>query len=191
MSSSFAVPVVDTILQYASARSIPRPLTLGQAGLREHDLANPEGRVQADRVYRVLTYVARELGEPGLPLRLAGMMSPEDLDFVGYALSTSASAQEAVLQAARLAELLFDGGRFEVAQTSRFVEVQWVAPYPSSLGERLHHELALGSFLRNVRSAVGRDLAPVAVRFRHPAPQRPPRTPPLLPWTHRVQCGDD
>ena len=170
MSSSFAVPVVDTILQYASARSIPRPLTLGQAGLREHDLANPDGRVQSDQVYRMLTYVARELGEPGLPLRLAGMMDPEDLDFVGYALSTSASAQEAVVQAAKLSELLFDGGTFDVSESSRFLDVQWLAPYPGSLGERLHHELAVGAFLRHVRSAVGRDLAPVTIRFRHPAP---------------------
>ena len=98
------------------------------------------------------------------------MMDPGDLDFVGYALSTSASAQEAVVQAAKLSELLFDGGTFDVSESSRFLDVQWLAPYPGSLGERLHHELALSAFLRHVRSAVGRDLAPVAIRFRHPAP---------------------
>ncbi len=171
MSHSFAVPIVEALLRYASARSVARPLILGHAGLREHDIADPAGRVPAEAVYRLLTHLAREVQEDGLPLRLAELLSTEDLDVVGDALSTSTSALESVHQAARLTALLFDDGRFEVTEAARMIEVRWLAPFPTSVGERLYHELAVAVFLRQVRSSVSRDIPAAAVRFCHPGPQ--------------------
>ncbi|WP_437681921.1 AraC family transcriptional regulator [Sorangium sp. So ce131] len=132
--------------------------------------ADPERRIEIDRLLDLWTYLGQTLDDPSLPIRAAHRAKLEDLHVLGFAMMTAPSLRDALGTAGRYSALLTDSGRWETIETARRVEVRWHRLRPLTLGHRLSNETALAQSLACLRQLAGDDLTPLEVRFRHAAP---------------------
>ncbi|NUP06769.1 MAG: AraC family transcriptional regulator [Polyangiaceae bacterium] len=128
-------------------------------------------RIAIARVYELWRALAKELGDPALPVRVAERAEIEDLDVLGLAMLTAPTARTAVRLFVQNSAMVTDSGAWEVHEAT--------AQYPmsivwrrggSTLGERVSNETAILQAVGCLRRLVGDGFAPALVSFRHAAP---------------------
>ncbi|WP_437915621.1 AraC family transcriptional regulator [Sorangium sp. So ce302] len=134
--------------------------------------ADPDRRIEIDRLLDLWTYLGQTLDDPSLPIRVAQRATVEDLHVLGFAIMSAPSIRHAFDTAARYSALLTDSGRWEAIESGKRAEVRWHRLRPLTLGHRLSNETALAQNLGCLRQMAGDDLTPLEVSFRHAAPPR-------------------
>ncbi|HSK02779.1 MAG TPA: AraC family transcriptional regulator ligand-binding domain-containing protein [Kofleriaceae bacterium] len=161
--------LVRPILDVASGLGLPRPRLLRELGLAA--ATEPaEVRIPIERVWALWAGVARQLGDPLLPLRIARATRLEDLQLMGFAILTAPTGHAALAQAIRYAPLITDSGRWSAEEDGDRITVRWVREGERRLGHRLANEAGLAQFVACMRQLCGDRFAPAGVRFRHAAP---------------------
>ncbi len=146
----------------------PAPL-LARVGLVDTALADPDGRVPAHAVMRLLSEGATSTGDPDLGMHLAAAAAMADFDVHAYAMQSSATLGEAYERLCRYQRLIHD-----TTNVSLIVEgdqARLCHTLPGGLAiPRQSAEFVVAAWLRIGRLISGTEWTPLEVRFAHPAP---------------------
>lgn len=153
------------VVRYGMSRGVP-PGSIG---------AGPEGdvranaRVPAGRMFEIWAQLGVAL-DCALPIQVAQRSSLEDLQLLGFVVTTAPTVREGLEAFVRYGALLSDAFVWSLSVEPRSVEVRWQCRVPIESGVRISLETSLAQVVQGVRQLVGSDLDPLRVEFAHPAP---------------------
>ena len=165
--------------EFAVARGADRGVLLRRAGIEEHDLADPNGRVPVARYVALMEAAIELCREPALALLYGEQVRAEDLSVVPLIAAHGVSPDDVQSKVNRYAPLLVDDGRdgpsLEVVQRAGRAWLTLVSPlyarYPV-LAESGIARSVCGP--RRMLKALGGHAAtlkfPDAIHFTHPEP---------------------
>src|SRR5262249_29014560 len=125
----------------------------------------------ARRMFELWSQLVAALAS-GLPIELAQRSCLEDLELLGFAVTTAPSLREGIAAFVKYSALLSDAFRWSLRETPRTLEVRWHSLVPVDLGVRVALETSLGQFAQGVRQVAGAEVDPLRVEFAHAAPAR-------------------
>lgn len=109
-------------------------------------------------------------GDPGLPMRYAEGVAPEDFGAMGLAMKTAPTARAALQRLVRYITVISDtlGYGLDEGEGTSALVVRGRAPRRPGMG--LANECALGAVAALLRQMTRAGVSPVEVTFRHPEP---------------------
>lgn len=147
------------------------------AGLDPAALDDPQGRYPLDRTARLWALAVQATGDPALGLTVARRAAPTSFHALGYAVLASPSVLDALQRCERYLAVVSDAARLQLRRESdQHLWLHIVAPDhgPAPVAEAVDAIAAV--MVQLVRSRLGRETHPLAVRLRRPAPADP------APW---------
>jgi AraC-like DNA-binding protein len=161
---------VSTLLREATRLGGARAELLRQAGLSEADLVDDEAMLPIERVFAAWAAAMRLVRDDGLPIVVARTFELAHYPLLGFAAMTAPSVREALGRVVRFSRLLTTSGQWSLEESGTIARLRWSREGPRTLGQRVANESVLAEMLHGIRQTVGRDVAVIAVSFRHPAP---------------------
>lgn len=170
MVSTIAATVVARVFDVGVRSGVPAAELREILGRSRAELVD-DARVPIASCYESFALCLRHTRDPGFPLRVARSVTMEDYSVLGFAMMTSATAEEAFERLARYGHLISDSGTWRARPgKSRDVELSWVRAGERTLGHRAANESAVAELVGGMRRSYGASFAPVRVFFRHGAP---------------------
>lgn len=169
---SVAVHFLRLVIDYLAEAEIPAGDLLFNAGLSQHQLDDPNGRIAFDQFNTLCELSATALNEPSLGLKLGQSISPGHLGSHGFALMSCSTGAELMQQHMRYSSLTIDAAHVVIEQKGNDIIRYWRSNLPDgkALG-RLQDELNLATTVTLARGFTHRqDLNPKWVSFRHSKP---------------------
>ncbi len=160
------------LLERAEALGASRGALLGEAGLTETDLREPDASIPMESLYRLWETCMRVTRSPGLPLAVGEATELSDLRLYGFLIMTSEDVRQAIGRAIRFSRLLTTCGRWDLLTSGEEARVVWEREGGGRLGVRVANESALATFLHTFRDATSSQVPITEVSFRHRAPLR-------------------
>jgi AraC-like DNA-binding protein len=133
------------------------------------DADEPGARVPARRMFEIWTTLAGAL-DRSVPIQLAQRSSIEDLQLLGFTLTTAPTVRDALSAFERFSPLLSDAFRWSLRCEGPVLEVRWHCRVPRDPGVCLALETSIAQFVNGVRQLAGVDVDPVLVNIAHAAP---------------------
>jgi len=161
---------VRRVVEVGVRQGIEQEALHRHAGFPLGCLDEPEGRVAIERLFGLWTYLAKQLHDAALPIRVAEQPRLEDLHVLGFALMTAPTTRDALRTLVRHGSLLTTSGTWDVRASGRSVEIRWLRSSPSTLAHRLTNETAVAQLVGGLRQLAGPGFNPLQVSFRHAAP---------------------
>lgn len=146
----------------------PAPL-LQAAGVDAEVLADPDARVPAAAVMRLLADAAEALGDASLGQHLAEHAELASFDIHAYAMLSSPTFGAACERLCRYQRLIHDSTRVELELDGERATLRHVLPGALPI-PRHSAEFVLAAWLRIGRLATGHEWSPLEVRLAHRAP---------------------
>lgn len=146
----------------------PAPI-LAAVGLDAAPLADPDARVPAAQVMRVLLEGVARTGDDHLGLHLAAHAPLETFDVHTYVVLSSPTLGAGYERLARYQRLIHDAARVELSRDGGVAALRHTLPGGLAI-PRQSAEFVVAAWLRAGRAAIGEQWTPRAVRFAHPAP---------------------
>lgn len=97
---------ISRLLEAAQDRGLDRATLLRQIELTEDQIRDPDGRVPADRVFRLWRRMANQIEDPDLGLEVGTSLEVKETGVVGYAMMYSENLLGALRRVVRFAKLL-------------------------------------------------------------------------------------
>lgn len=180
LSNRDSMPVARQIVRSASLRGFPElarsvgidpTAAMRRVGLPRRCLDDPETRISADAVARLLEACARESGVEDFGLRMASTRHLSNLGPLGLALRQEPTGLQALETLCRYLNLLNTSlvTRIEVRSGLVVIAEDVLLDRPGSARQSI--ELAVGVMFRLLRDVLGPGWKPRGVGFEH----RPPR----------------
>ncbi len=85
------IEAIRLLIEQGELLGLPRTQLLGAAQVDEVDLLDPDGRVPVSKYWDLWRFIAREVPDPDLGLKLCGQIQVRDTGVVGYAMLHSAN----------------------------------------------------------------------------------------------------
>lgn len=169
---SVSVPALLQYIKSAEACGLSRERVLTEAGVLPEQLLDNNGRVPGDALRRLLAYVVPHCGNPLYGLQTSQFVQPGSYSVMGYIAMTSNNIGEAVNRMVLYEKLVGDMGTSHLEFEPGAVVIRWQCRFQDSTARRHIIENVLASWANYTRwMADAPDLAPLAVRFEHPAPE--------------------
>jgi AraC-like DNA-binding protein len=163
------------LVRYLERAGIPAGQLCQTIGVAPSVLDDPHARLAGSVMERLWDEAIRLSGDADLGLHTAENFNPGALNILGYVLLSCRSAVEALGRAAQYAALLNDGMKVSLthqgSRTAYSFEV--VANCDNYLARAPRHAMetmACGTLV-TLRRLTTRNIQPLAVTFRHPAPR--------------------
>ncbi len=169
MASTIAASVVARIYDVAVGQGVSEATLCATIGRSRTELVE-DARVTIDATFACFAACMQHTQDASFPLQVAQAVAVEDYPVLGFAMMTSATVTEAFDRLVRYGHLISDSGTWRMRESRREVELCWLRAGRRSLGHRVANECALAELLGGLRSNYGKNLRPVKVYFRHPAP---------------------
>ncbi|MCU0624156.1 MAG: AraC family transcriptional regulator, partial [Gemmatimonadaceae bacterium] len=168
---TIAVPVLADVAAYLETRGIAAATLLAAADVPPHALADRDSRIPFDAMPRAWDAAERLTGDPDVGLHSAEHPRTGALGILGYVLLTSATVGDALEAAARWFTVLNSGLDFRVDDAGDATRITLAPrdPQAAPLPRHMTEGILLGT-VRQIAQLAGRDVAPRAVAFAHPAP---------------------
>lgn len=157
-----------------AASNVQRVLSFGLSrGVELHaDQGQPApARVPARRMFEIWQQLGAAL-DRSLPIELAQRSSLEDLQLLGFVITSAPTLREGLEAFVRYGALLSEAFVWSLALEPRSVEIRWQCHVPIGQGVQLALETSLGQVVQGVRQLAGADVDPARVEIAHPAPAR-------------------
>lgn len=165
-----SVRTAVSVLAYSATRGVDPTVLLAEADIDPTLTADPDGRVAHSAMTRLWTAAAARCGEPDLGLRMGQWLQPEEYhDVLGYACRSSPTLGDAYGRAARYFALVHQQVELALIEDGD-VAVLRLRPAVDLGAPRHPVECALATLLLLARRALGQEVRPRAVRFRHETP---------------------
>lgn len=126
-------------------------------------------RVPARKMFEVWAQLVAAL-DSKLPIQIAQHSSLDDLQLLGFLVTTAPSVRAGLETFVKYSALLSDAFAWSLRHTPRALEVRWHSRVPVDLGVRVSLETSLAQFAQGVRQVAGADVDPLLVEFAHQAP---------------------
>lgn len=146
----------------------PMPI-LAAVGLDAAVLADPDARVPAAQVMRVLLEGVARTGDDHLGLHLAAHAPLEAFDVHTYVVLSSPTLGAGYERLVRYQRLIHDAARVELCGDGGLATLRHRLPGGLAI-PRQSAEFVVAAWLRAGRAAIGEDWTPREVRFAHAAP---------------------
>ncbi len=146
----------------------PEPLLHG-VGIEPALLADPDARVPAAHVMRLLAEGAAATGDADLGLHLALAAPLAAFDVHAYVFLSSPTLGAGYERLCRLQRLINDRAQLTLTRTGKRATLRHALAGGLAI-PRHSAEFVVAGWLRIGRVATGRDWSPLAVRFAHPPP---------------------
>ncbi|HKP64611.1 MAG TPA: AraC family transcriptional regulator ligand-binding domain-containing protein [Polyangiales bacterium] len=153
------------VLRFGTSRGVS-PASIGAGAESE---TRPNARVPAGRMFEIWQQLGAAL-DCALPIQVAQRSSLEDLQLLGFVVSTAPTLREALEAFVRYGALLSDAFVWSLSYEPRSVEVRWHCRVPIESGVRISLETSVAQVVQGVRQLLGSELDPLRVEFAHPAP---------------------
>lgn len=166
VTSLFARKLVGVAGDQVDAHSI-----LASVGLDADGPWDPKHMLEEEAFYGMLELMAKQMDATPLPLIVGGAMRPDEYGALGLAWKAAPDLQGSFSRVARYARLWTSIVQYELAETDEgvlFIEHRQGA---RRLGMRLSIEADLASGVSLSRQVSPEPFAPLAVYFKHAAPQ--------------------
>lgn len=141
-----------------------------RAAIRLSDIGSPTNEINLHQYCTLFEQAARQTGNDNFGLEFGQQFQPRELGLIGYAATSSPTLGTAL----RNVEAYFPAhqGRstFRLVADDDIIWLQYQITDPRITGRRQDAELSLGMFCNIFRHALGRDWAPIEVRFEHARP---------------------
>jgi AraC-like DNA-binding protein len=143
-----------------------------RAGLDVEALRDPDARYPLEATTRLWRLAVEATSDPALGLEVARHTHPTTFHALGFSLAASGTLREAFERTARFFRLVTDAAQLAVSSTERelrldvFLE-QGAAPAAEAV------DAFMAVCVRMCRALAGRELNPIAVLMRRPAPTDP------------------
>jgi AraC-like DNA-binding protein len=159
------------LVGWAAARGAAVDGLCAGAGLTGDVLASPDARVPWEVGLRVWQELPRAVGDPdfGLHAAQAAGQRPDAFPLLDYAVRNCRTVGDALTTIVRYQRIFHDAAGFRLTMDGAGARLVH-APPPEVVVPRHAAEFLFGTLLVGLRQRTGRDLVPMAVRFRHPAP---------------------
>lgn len=166
-----SVQNIRLVIAAAVTRGVAPPMLLNEIGLSPAQLLDPDGRVPAEVALRAWQVAARACGDAAFGLATVEQLRPDLLGGMGWAIHASATVGAGLERMARFFHLSNQYTRLQLVDEGAQVRVRFVAEYEIDPDELRHPvECLLWGVMVVLRRATGQPLRPLAVSFRHSAP---------------------
>lgn len=161
------------LTDYCEPRGLPSATLMQVCGRRPEDVEDPDRRFPYLDFLKLCEHAAGALGDPLLGLHLGLQMKPKYLGPYGFALLSSGSVRELLVQASRYSVLAIDCGVNVFEECGDECIRYWRHTFGSEVpGSRYVDDLVMSSWAAMIGLISGRpDLAPRWVSFPYPAPR--------------------
>jgi AraC-like DNA-binding protein len=99
------VEAIRLLVEQGELLGLPRTRLLEAAQVDEAELADPDGRLPVSKYWDLWRYIAREVPDPDLGLKLGGQIQVRDTGVVGYAMLHSSNLGGALERLARYGKI--------------------------------------------------------------------------------------
>lgn len=170
VSSSYLRLLID----YSGSRGLTRDIVMTRVGVRAEELDDPDLRVDGDDFVGGLDFVARELGEPHVGLRIGRDMRPAYLGVYGYVLFSCRTLGDAEAAFTRFSALAMNLGHNSVELRPDEYVLRWHSALPAPISQRVVlADLIASSWVTMARLMSGRpQLRPLRVTLPYQAPDQ-------------------
>jgi AraC-like DNA-binding protein len=170
---AFAARSLQLVLGPAAARGVEPAHLLARVGLPAGVLDSPEARVPFEAVRALWGLAAEATGDADFGLHAAEAAGEGLFDVLGYLVRASPTLGEALRRLARYARLTSEPTRWELApDADGALHVRHALEGVPGEAPRHAAECMLALVCLAARRLLGREVDPLAVHFRHPAPPR-------------------
>lgn len=167
-----SVPALQQYLRSAEACGLVREKMLMAAGIAADQLRDNTARLPGEVLQQLLAYILPRCGNPLFGLQTSHYIQPGSYSVMGYIAMTSSTLAEAVARMPQYEKLVGDMGVSTVAHEPGAVVVRWHCRFTEPGVRRHIIENVLASWVAYTRwMADAPELAPLAVRFEHAAPE--------------------
>lgn len=166
--SSWGQAIASTL----ELRGVDSRALFQRAGLDVEALRDPDARYPLEATTRLWRLAVEATDDAALGLEVARHTHPTTFHALGFSLAASGTLREAFERTARFFRLVTDAAQLAVSSTERelrldvFIE-QGAAPAPEAV------DAFMAVCVRMCRALSGRELNPLAVMMRRPAPADP------------------
>lgn len=152
--------------------SVDKGALLRSVGIDPDSPVDPSQMVSDTEYYAFLERCATVDGDATtLPLRVGAAMRCDDYGAFGLAWKSAPDLRGSYRRAERYARVLTNVSTYEVERTAEGAFMHLHRAGERCLGLRLSNEATVASIVSISRQASSRDFQPIAVYFKHPAPE--------------------
>jgi AraC-like DNA-binding protein len=163
------VQAIGLLVQQGELLGLPRAKLLEVAGVEEAQLADPDGRVPISNYWDLWRFIANEVPDPDLGLKLGQGFEVLDAGIVGYAMLHSAALRGALERLARYAKIFTQRADISLEPVgSHWRLTQHRPPLYRSLRQVTDSRMA--ATLSVCRQITGREVAPTLVHLPYARP---------------------
>jgi AraC-like DNA-binding protein len=166
-----SVVCVTKIVAVGVERGLAPEKMLAVAGVSAAALADPESRVEVERVEKLWELAVTTLRDAAFPIQVARITTVEDHDVMGLAILCAPDGRDALERAVRYGRLFTEAGTWVQHADGERVTIEWRTDRPRSQGANAAAECAIGEFVHAIRLTTGRRFVPRQVFFRHAPPR--------------------
>jgi AraC-like DNA-binding protein len=106
------------------------------------------------------------------PIQVAERFSLEDLQLLGFVISTAPTVREGLEAFVKYGALLSDAFVWSLDLGRRTIDVRWQCRVPRDAGVCISLETSIAQVVQGVRQLAGADVDPLRVEFAHSEPRR-------------------
>lgn len=144
-----------------------------RAAIRLSDIGSPTNEINLHQYCTLFEQAAHQTGNDNFGLEFGQQFQPHALGLIGYAAISSPTLGAAL----RNVETYFPAHQgcstFHLVADDDIIWLRYQITDPRIANRRQDAELSLGMFCNIFRHALGRDWAPIEVRFEHARPDSP------------------
>ena len=166
-----SVLLVRSVVEPLEARGVSLGRLCEAARFDPARLADAEGRIEPDELWRFDQAAVSLTGDPALGLRLGEHAHPQGYNLIGYLTAQAATLRQAIDNLMRFARMLSTDSRkqFEEHGDTALLKLAW-PPGAPPVAARLRRELAMTGFYRLVQYFGGGNARVTRVCFEYAAP---------------------
>ncbi|HKU40441.1 MAG TPA: AraC family transcriptional regulator ligand-binding domain-containing protein [Polyangiales bacterium] len=161
-SPTIAASNARRVLRYGASRGVE---------LRAGELTSARARVPAQHMFSIWEQLGAAL-DRALPIQLAQRSSLEDLQLLGFVITSAPTLRQGLEAFVRYGALLSEAFVWSLAVEPRSFEIRWHCRVPIGPGVRLALETSLAQVVQGIRQLAGADVDPTRVELAHAAPAR-------------------
>lgn len=170
MAEKVRAASLSNYVEVAAQVGLDAPAMLRRAGIDPRVLAEPDARIKASDVARLLEQSAAASNCPTFGLRMAESRRIADFGAISLLISHQATLRDALMTIIHYRMLLNEALFIAVEEHGDLVLVREDLHVEGQTQLRQSHELALGVLYRMFRALLGNRWRPQSVNFTHPAP---------------------
>lgn len=167
---SVSVSLIRLLVETAAARGVDREALLRDSGIEPAFLQEPQNRLSLDGYNRLHDLALQRSADPALGLHMGETASVAALRVIGYLFMNCRTIEQAVEVFRRYHHIISDCSDPVLTKDGDRATLLYDFPRGSAACNRARAEFGVTLILRIGQDLLGRELAPLELRFEHPDP---------------------